>query len=301
MAARLYHQVAGLGSGFLQRELCVATIVRKSRSPGKQIAQCDAIIQPQTASRNLSAVQLDCAAPNLQLEQGGAVILRIKYQCTAVPHGHSHRAVAAAAVNDRQFTGANLTRGRKTTDIQAVSIQTVSVQIQCEGFADICIAGQPLVCQQRDGVAVLCRIQRRRHIGIIGFADDSRKLRPAGRALAVLTDGARALGVRVGAGQAAGALVVHHGVGVFLDRYIGQRGVLAAVLYGVLIICVVEGMARRQQGYGRNGGACIRISNRREGAAADGDGSAVITEGYITERTACDVQRAIVVPVARVL
>ena len=32
-----------------------------------------------------------------------------------------------------------------------------------------------------------------------------------------------------------------------------------------------------------------RISNRREGAAADGDGSTVITEVYIAERAACDV------------
>ena len=44
VAARLYHQVAGLGSGFLQRELRVTTIVRQSRLPGKQITQCDAII-----------------------------------------------------------------------------------------------------------------------------------------------------------------------------------------------------------------------------------------------------------------
>ena len=147
VAAQLYHQVAGLGSGFLQRELRVTTIVRQSRLPGKQIAQCDVIIQPQTASQNLSAVQLDFAAPNLQLEQGGAVFLRIKYQCTAVPHGHSHRAVAAAAVNDRQFTGANLTRGRKAADLQAVSIQTVSVQIQRDGLADIYAVRQHLVCQ----------------------------------------------------------------------------------------------------------------------------------------------------------
>ena len=128
VAAQLYHQVAGLGSGFLQRKLRVTTIVSQSRVPGKQIAQCDAVIQPQTASRNLSAVQLDCAAPNLQLEQSGIVILWIEYQCTAVPHGHSHRAVAAAAVNDRQFTGANLARGRMTADIQAVPIQAMSVQ-----------------------------------------------------------------------------------------------------------------------------------------------------------------------------
>ena len=208
VAARLYHQVAGLGSGFLQRELRVATVVSKSRLPGKQIAQCDVIIQPQTASRNLSAVQLDFAAPNLQLEQSGMVILRIKYQCTAVPHGHAHCAVAAAAVNDRQFTDANLARGRKATHIQAVSAQAVSVQIQREGLADIYAGRQHRVCQQLDGLTVSCRIQRGRHIGIIGFADASRKLRPAGRALAVFTDGARALGVRVGAGQTAGALVV---------------------------------------------------------------------------------------------
>ena len=158
MAARLYHQVAGLGSGFLQRELRVVTVVSKSRFLGKQIIQCDVIMQPQTASQNLSAVQLDCAAPNLQLEQSGMVILRIEYQRTAVPHGHSHRAVAAAAVNDRQFTGANLTHGRKTADIQAVSAQTVSVQIQCEGFAGIYAVRQHLVCQQLDGLTVSCRI-----------------------------------------------------------------------------------------------------------------------------------------------
>ena len=44
VAARLYHQVAGLGSGFLQRKLRVAIVVSQSRLPGKQIAQCDAII-----------------------------------------------------------------------------------------------------------------------------------------------------------------------------------------------------------------------------------------------------------------
>ena len=298
VGAGLYHQVAGLGSCFRQRELRVTTVVSKSRVPGKQIAQCDVIIQPQTASRNLSAVQLDCAAPNLQLEQSGIVILRIEYQCTAVPHGHSHRAVAAAAVNDRQFTGANLARGRKAADIQAVSAQTVSVQIQREGLADIYAVRQHLVCQQLDGLTVSCRIQRGRHIGIIGFADASRELCPADRALAVFVDGARALGVRVGAGKAAGALAVRHGVSVFLDRHILQKIVPAAVLHGVVLI---EGIARRQQGHGRNGAACIRISNRREGAAADGDGSTVITEVYITERTVCDVQRTIVVPVARVL
>ena len=154
MGAGLYHQVAGLGSGFLQRELRVATVVSKPRFLGKQIDQCDAVIQPQTLSRNLSAVQLDCTAPNLQLEQGGAVILRIKYQCTAVPHGHSHRAVAAAAVNDRQVAGANLARGRKAAHIQAVPTQAMSVQIQREGLAGIYAARQHPVCQQGDGAAI---------------------------------------------------------------------------------------------------------------------------------------------------
>ena len=154
VGAGLYHQVAGLGSGFLQRELRVATVVSKPRILGKQIAQCDAVIQPQTLSRNLSAVQLDCTAPNLQLEQGGAVILRIKYQCTAVPHGHSHRAVAAAAVNDRQVAGANLARGRKAAHIQAVPTQAMSVQIQREGLAGIYAARQHPVCQQGDGAAI---------------------------------------------------------------------------------------------------------------------------------------------------
>ena len=45
MDAQLYHQVAGLGSGFLQRELRVATVVSKPRFLGKQIAQYDAIMQ----------------------------------------------------------------------------------------------------------------------------------------------------------------------------------------------------------------------------------------------------------------
>ena len=188
MGAGLYHQVAGLGSGFLQRELRVATVVSKPRILGKQIAQCDAVIQPQTLSRNLSAVQLDCTAPNLQLEQGGAVILRIKYQCTAVPHGHSHRAVAAAAVNDRQVAGANLARGRKAAHIQAVPTQAMSVQIQREGLAGIYAVRQHPVCQQPDGLTVNCRIQRGRHIGIIDFTDASRKLCPAGFAHAVPAD-----------------------------------------------------------------------------------------------------------------
>ena len=61
------------------------------------------------------------------------------------PHGHAHRAVAAAAVNDRQFTGANLARGRKAADLQAVSAQAVSVQIQREGLADIYAVRQHLV------------------------------------------------------------------------------------------------------------------------------------------------------------
>ena len=242
VAARLYHQVAGLGSGFLQRELRVVTVVSKSRLPGKQIAQCDAVIQPQTASQNLSAVQPDCAAPNLQLEQGGAVILRIEYQRTAVPHGHAHRTVAAAAVNDRQIAGANLARGRKAADIQAVSAQAMSVQIQREGLADIYAVRQHLVCQQLDGLTVSCRIQRGRHIGIIGFADASRKLCPADRALAVFTDGARALGVRVGAGKAAGTLVVlthrvrcvrHH------DNVLGQLFYTSVDNRTRLVFCVL--------------------------------------------------------------
>ena len=45
VAAQLYHQVAGLGCGFLQRELRVATVVSKPRFLGKQIAQYDAIMQ----------------------------------------------------------------------------------------------------------------------------------------------------------------------------------------------------------------------------------------------------------------
>ena len=289
VAARLYHQVAGLGSGFLQRELRVVTIVRQSRFLGKQIAQCDAVIQPQTASRNLSAVQLDCAAPNLQLEQSGIVILRIEYQCTAVPHGHSHRAVAAAAVNDRQFTGANLTRGRKAADIQAVSAQTVSVQIQREGLADIYTVRQHRVCQQLDGLTVSCRIQRGRHIGIIGFTDAGRKLRPADRALAVFTDGARALGVRVGTGKAAGALVVHHGVSVFLDGYVGQLRCIA-VLHVVALVESVH-LLRIQQGHERLQLFCDVALNALERAAADSDGS-VARELHIAKRAVRNVQRS---------
>ena len=289
VAAQLYHQVAGLGSGFLQRELRVTTIVSQSRLPGKQIAQCDVIIQPQTASRNLSAVQLDCAAPNLQLEQGGAVILRIEYQCTAVPHGHSHRAVAAAAVNDRQFTGANLARGRKAADIQAVSAQTVSVQIQREGLADIYAVRQHPVCQQLDGLTVSCRIQRGRHIGIIGFADGSRELCPADRALAVFTDGACTLGVRVGAGKAASAPAVHHGVSVFLDGYVGQL-LCIAVLHVAALVESVH-LLRIQQGHERLQLVCDFALNAFERAAADGDGS-VARELHIAKRAVRNVQRS---------
>ena len=283
MAARLYHQVAGLGSGFLQRELRVVTVVSKSRFLGKKIAQCDAVIQPQIASQNLSAVQLDFAAPNLQLEQGGMVILRIEYQRTAVPHGHAHRAVAAAAVNDRQVAGASM-----AADIQAVSIQTVSVQIQCEGLADICIAGQRLVYQQLDGLTVSCRIQRGRHIGIIDFTDASRELCPADRALAVFTDGARALGVLVGAGKAAGALVVHHGVSVFLDGYVGQLRCIA-VLHVVALVESVH-LLRIQQGHERLQLFCDVDLNAFERAAADGDGS-VARELHIAKRAVRNVQR----------
>ena len=289
VAAQLYHQVAGLGSGFLQRELRVTTIVSQSRLPGKQIAQCDVIIQPQTASRNLSAVQLDCAAPNLQLEQSGIVILRIEYQCTAVPHGHSHRAVAAAAVNDRQVAGANLARGRKAADLQAVSAQTVSVQIQREGLADIYAVRQHLVCQQLDGLTVSCRIQRGRHIGIIGFADASRELCPADRALAVFTDGARALGVRVGAGKAAGALAVHHGVSVFLDGYVGQLRCIA-VLHVVALVESVR-LLRIQQGHERLQLFCDFALNAFERAAADGDGS-VARELHLAKRAVRNFQRS---------
>ena len=289
VAARLYHQVAGLGSGFLQRELRVATVVSKSRVPGKQITQCDVIIQPQTASQNLSAVQLDCAAPNLQLEQGGMVILRIKYQRTAVPHGHAHRTVAAAAVNDRQVAGANLARGRKAADLQAVSAQTVSVQIQREGLADIYAVRQHLVCQQLDGLTVSCRIQRGRHIGIIGFADASRKLCPADRALAVFVDGARALGVRVGAGKAAGALAVHHGVSVFLDGYVGQLRCIA-VLHVVALVESVR-LLRIQQGHERLQLFCDVALNALERAAADGDGS-VARELHLAKRAVRNFQRS---------
>ena len=179
---------------------------------------------------------------NLQLEQGGAVILRIKYQRTAVPHGHAHCAVAAAAVNDRQIAGANLARGRKAADIQAVPTQAMSVQIQREGLAGIYAARKHPVCQQPYGLTVSCRIQGGLHIGIIGFTDASRKLRPADRALAIFTDGAHALGVRVGAGKAAGALVVlahrvrcvrHH------DNVLGQLFYTSVDERTRLVFCVL--------------------------------------------------------------
>ena len=300
MGAGLYHQVAGLGSGFLQRELCVAalTVVSKPRFPGKQIPQYDAVIQPQTFSQNPSAVQLDCTAPNLQLEQGGAVILRIKYQRTAVPHGHAHCAVAAAAVNDRQIAGANLARGRKAADIQAVPTQTMSVQIQREGLAGIYAVRKHPVCQQPYGLTVSCRIQGGLHIGIIGFTDASRKLRPADRALAIFTDGAHALGVRVGAGKAAGALAVRHGVSVFLDGYVGQLCCIA-VLHVVALVESVR-LLRIQQGHERLQLVCDFALNAFERAAADGDGPTVITEVYIAERAACDCQRTVVEPETRV-
>ena len=96
------------------------------------------------------------------------VILRIKYQRTAVPHGHSHRAVAAAAVNDRQVAGANLAHGRKTADIQAVSAQTVSVQVQREGLAGIYAVRQHLVCQQLDGRAVYGVLKRGSEVKGVG-------------------------------------------------------------------------------------------------------------------------------------
>ena len=289
VAAQLYHQVAALGSGFLQRKLCVAIVVSQSRLPGKQITQCDAVIQPQTVSQNLSAVQPDCAAPNLQLEQSGIVILRIKYQCTAVPHGHAHRAVAAAAVNDRQVAGANLARGRKAAHIQAVSAQTVSVQIQREGLADIYAVRQHPVCQQLDGLTVSCRIQGGLHIGIIGFADASRELCPADRALAVFVDGACAVCILVGAGKAAGALVVHHGVDVFLDGYVGQL-LCIAVLHVVALVESVH-LLRIQQGHERLQLFCDAALNAFERAAADGDGS-VMRELHLAKRAVRNFQRS---------
>ena len=173
-------------------------------------------------------------------------------------------------------------------DIQAVPTQTVSVQIQREGLADIYAVRQHLVCQQLDGLTVSCRIQRGRHIGIIGFADASRKLRPAGRALAVFTDGARALGVRVGAGQAAGALVVHHGVSVFLDGYVGQLRCIA-VLHVVALVESVH-LLRIQQGHERLQLFCDVALNAFERAAADGDGS-VARELHLAKRAVRNVQR----------
>ena len=234
-------------------------------------------------------MQLDFAAPNLQLEQGGAVILRIKYQCTAVPHGHSHRAVAAAAVNDRQITGESLTRGRRAADIQAVPTQAMSVQIQREGLAGIYAVRQRPVCQQGDGLTVSCRIQRGRHIGIIGFADASRKLRPADRAFAVFVDGACAVCTLVGAGKATGALVVHHGVGVLPDGYVGQLRCIA-VLHVIALVESVH-LLRIQQGHERLQLFCDVALNALERAAADGDGS-VARELHLAKRAVRNVQRS---------
>ena len=165
----------------------------------------------------------------------------------------------------------------------------MSVQIQCEGLADICIAGQRLVCQQLDGLTVSCRIQRGRHIGIIDFTDASRELCPADRALAVFTDGARALGVLVGAGQTAGALVVHHGVGVLLDGYVGQLRCIA-VLHVVALVESVH-LLRIQQGHERLQLFCDVALNALERAAADGDGS-VVRELHIAKRAARNFQRS---------
>ena len=118
----------------------------------------------------------------------------------------------------------------------------MSVQIQREGLAGIYAARQHPVCQQPYGLTVSCRIQGGLHIGIIGFTDASRNLRPADRALAIFTDGAHALGVRVGAGKAAGALVVlahrvrcvrHH------DNVLGQLFYTSVDERTRLVFCVL--------------------------------------------------------------
>ena len=44
----------------------------------------------------------------------------------------------------------------------------MSVQIQCEGLADICIAGQHLVCQQLDGRAVYGVLKRGSEVKGVG-------------------------------------------------------------------------------------------------------------------------------------
>ena len=97
----------------------------------------------------------------------------------------------------------------------------------------------------------------------------------------------------------AGALAVCDVVGVRHDLHIGQRGALTAVFQRAAIP-VVEGIALCQQGYGRNGAACVMIRNCTERTAADGDGSAIVAEMNIAERAACDRQRTVVEPGTRV-
>ena len=85
--------------------------------------------------------------------------------------------------------------------------------------------------------------------------------------------------------HAAGAFAVFKAVGVGPDGYIGQR-FCRAVLH---FVALVEGTGICQQRHERDGTACAGVRNCTKCAAADGDGSAVITEVYIAERTACDV------------
>ena len=102
--------------------------------------------------------------------------------------------------------------------------------------------------------------------------------------------------------HAAGALAVFKGVRVLFDRYILQITSAAAVLYGVLIIYVIEGMTRHQQGHRRNRpfGFVVVVPKRIERAAADGDGPAVVIELYASERTTRNVQCAVVNPLTLV-
>ena len=79
------------------------------------------------------------------------------------------------------------------------------------------------------------------------------------------------------------------------DRHIGhsfRRGILYCIIF-------VERIAVGQQRHKRNSAAGIAVRNCIKRAAADSDGTTVIAEPHIAERTACDVQRAVVKPGTR--
>ena len=86
----------------------------------------------------------------------------------------------------------------------------------------------------------------------------------------------------------AGALVVHHGVSVFLDGYVGQLRCIA-VLHVVALVESVH-LLRIQQGHERLQRFCDVALNAFERAAADGDGS-VARELHLAKRAVRNVQR----------